>query len=143
MSPIGGPIFRIRNARQSEAASDAARVSKHEAEVCGHGGHSLRRYLGVPGGESCLLEVPFCEYAVRGSSRPHPALIVSLYTKWAYVVTADMPFVGISECPGVGVVYSRSYFAHSQCEAVRGRIRRCSCFQARSGRMRPRRTYPS
>ena len=151
MLSIGGPILRMRNARQSEAASDVARVFKHEVGICGHGGHAHRRYLGGSGGECRLLEVPFCEmrntkqsdaasrsarvskhevevcghggyiyranlggpggehrrlevpirkYAMRGSPRPHPTLLVSLCTKWMHAVMVDMPIVGISEGPG-------------------------------------------
>ena len=119
------PISRMRNAGQSEAASRSASILKHEVGVCGHGGHAHRRYLGGPGGECRLLEVPFWECAMRGSPWPHPALLGSLCTKWAYAVMADMPTVGISEGPGVYVVYSRSHFANTQCEAVRGRIQLC------------------
>ena len=79
--------MRIRNARQSKTAADNASVLKHEVDVCGHGGHTYTSYLGGPGGENRLLEVPF---------------------------------------------------ANTQCEAVRGGIRRCSWLQARSERMRPR-----
>jgi hypothetical protein len=39
---------------------------------------------------------------------------------------ADMPIVGISEDPGVNIVYWWSHFENTQCEAVRDRIRRCS-----------------
>ena len=39
---------RICNARQSEAASDAASVLKYEVDVCGHGGHAHGRYLRGP-----------------------------------------------------------------------------------------------
>jgi hypothetical protein len=53
---------------------------------------------------------------------PHPALLVSPSTKWTYAVTADMPFVGISEGPGVNIAYWRSQFANTQCEAVWRRI---------------------
>ena len=41
-------------------------------------------------GEIRLLEVPFCEHAMRGSPRPHLALLVSSNTQWAYAITADM-----------------------------------------------------
>jgi len=171
-----GAFSRIRNVRQSAAASDAARVHKHEMFICGHGGHVYRRYLGGPRVEYRLLEVPFCEHAMRGSSRPHPTLLVVSNTKWAYAVTGDMSIVGIleglgvnivcsraifyenalrgrngphpallvssctkrtyaatadmsivsiSEGPGVNIVYRRSHFANTQCEAVRRSIRRC------------------
>jgi len=75
----------------------AARVHKHHVFTCDHGGHICRVNLGGPGGEYCLFEVPFCECAMRGSPRPHPALLESSCTKRAYAVTADMPIVGISE----------------------------------------------
>ena len=61
-SPLHSPSplqSRMRNARQSEAASDAARVFKHEVEVCEHAGYAHRGHLGVPGGEYRLFEVPF------------------------------------------------------------------------------------
>ena len=112
----------MRNARQSEAASDSARVFKHEVNIYVHGGHAHRRYLGGPGGEHRLFEVPFCEYAMRGSPRPHPTLLVSLNVKRTYVVTADKSILRSLEAPGVNIVYSRSHFANTQCEAVRGHI---------------------
>ena len=130
--------MRRRNTRQSEAASDAARVRKHEAGVCGHGGHAHRWYLGGSGGEYLLFEVPFCECAMRGSLRPHPTLLVSSITKWAYAVTADTPIVGIPEGPGVNIAYSRSHFANTQCESARDRIPLCVCLHARSDRVRSR-----
>ena len=34
----------------------------------------------------------------------------------------------------MNVAYWMSRFANTQCEAVRGRIRRCRCLQTRSGR---------
>jgi len=170
------PNLRIRNVRQAEAASNAASGFKHEADVCGHGGHAHRGYLGGPGGEYRLSEVSFCEYAMRGSPgphptllvspstkwtyavtvdiiyranlggpgvniaysrtliceyamrgspRPHPALIVSLRTKWTYAARGDMPIVCISEGLRVNIVYWRSHFANTQCEAVQRCIRRC------------------
>ena len=48
----------MRNAGQSEAASRSASVLKHEVGVCGQGGHAPRRYLGGPGVEYRLFEVP-------------------------------------------------------------------------------------
>ena len=76
MSCIRDPISRIRNARQSDPASRPASALKHEVGVCGHGGHIPRRYLGGPGGEYRLSEVPFgeirnarqCEAASRSTS---------------------------------------------------------------------------
>ena len=100
MSPIRGPIKRIRNTRESETASRSARVFKHEVDVCDHGGHVHRRYLGDPGDEHRLLKVPFCEYAMRGSPRPQQTLIVSSNMKWTYAVTGDMPVICFSEGPG-------------------------------------------
>ena len=117
--------MRMRNARQSEPASRSASVLKHGVDICGHGGQAHRRYLGGPGSEYRVFEVSFCEYAMRGSPRPHPSLLVSSNMKWTYTVTADMPIVGISEGPGVTVAYSRSHFANAQCEAVRGRTPLC------------------
>ena len=119
--------MRMRNASQSEAASNAASVFKHNADVCGHSGHAHRGCLGGgPGGEYRLFEVLFCEYAMRDSQRPQPTLLVSSNTKWAYAATADMSVKSISEGPGVNIVYSRSHFANTQFKAVRDRIRRCS-----------------
>jgi len=106
-----GAFLRKRNANQSEGASDSASVLKHEVSVCGHGGH--RGYLEGPRGEYRLFEVPFCEYAMRGSPRPHPTLIVPSNTKWAYAFTGDMPVVGFSESPGVNITYWRSHFANT------------------------------
>ena len=51
-------------------------------------------------GEICLLEVPFCEHAMRGSPRPHPALLVSSNTKWAYAVTTGRYTVRIFKGSG-------------------------------------------
>ena len=66
-----------------------------------HGGRIYRANLGGPGGEYRPLEVPFCEYAMRGSPGPHLALLVSSCTKWTYAVTVEVPFAGISKAPGV------------------------------------------
>ena len=57
-----------------------------------------------------LFEVPFCECAMRSSKRPHPAMILSSNTKWAYAAAVDIPDGGISEGPGVNIAYSRSHF---------------------------------
>ena len=76
-------------------------------------------------GEYRLSEVPFGEYAIRGSPRPHPALLVLSNTLWMYATPTDMSLVGISEGPGVNIVYRRSHFANTQREAVRGRIPPC------------------
>ena len=113
-----GPILRMRNARQSEAKYHPAHVFMHEVDVCGHGGHALRRYLGVPGGEYRLFVVPLCEYAMRVSPGSHSALLVSSYTKRAYAVMMDISTVRISKPPGVSIAYSRPYFGNTQCEAV-------------------------
>jgi len=110
----------MRNARQSEAASRSASVFEHEVDVCGHGGNIPRRYLGGPGDEYRLSEVPFGEYAMRGSKRPHPALLMSPSTNWTYAVTVDIFFVGISDGSGMNIVYRRSHLAKTQCEAVKG-----------------------
>jgi len=103
--------LRMRNAGQSEAASRSASVLKHEVDVCSHGGHVPRRYLGGPRGEYRLSEVPFCECVKRGSPKPHPALLVFSNTKWAYAVKVGMSLVGTSEGPGVNIAYRRSHFA--------------------------------
>ena len=111
--------MRIRNARPFGATTDAARVHEHQVSTCGHGEHIYRANLGGPGGEYRLLEVPICEYAMRGSPRPHPTLLMSSNTKWAYAVTKDMFIAGISECPGVRIVYWRSHFANYAMRASR------------------------
>ena len=90
----------MRNARQSEAASGADSVFKHEADVCEHGGHACRRFLGGPGGKYRLFEVKLCECAMRGNERARLTLLVSSNTKWTYAVTVDKSIVGISEGPG-------------------------------------------
>ena len=59
-----------------------------------------------------LFEVPFCECAMRRSKRPHPAMLLSPNTKWAYAVALDMPVGGISEGLGISIAYSRSHFAN-------------------------------
>jgi len=117
--------LRMRNAGQSEVASRSASVFKYVLDVCGHGGDALCRYLPGPGGGYRLLEVPIYEYAMRGSPRSHPALLVSSSTNGTYAVTAEMPFVCISEAPGMDIAYWRSQFSNTQCEAVLGRIRQC------------------
>ena len=114
--------MRIRNARQSGIAPDTARVHKHHVFTCDHGGHIYRANLGGPGGEYRHFEVPFCEHEIRGSKRPYSALLVSSNTKWMYAATVEMAIVGILEGPGMNLVYSRSHFANSQCEAVNGCI---------------------
>ena len=96
-----------------------------EVDVCGHDGHTYRVNLRVPGGEYHLVEVPFCEYAMRGSPRAHPALLVFSNTVWMYATPTDMSLVGTSEGPGVNIVYRRSHLANTQYEAVRGRIPPC------------------
>ena len=53
-----GPVLQMRIARQSKVASRSASAIKHELNVCGHGGHALRRYLRWPGGKYRLLEDP-------------------------------------------------------------------------------------
>ena len=53
-----------------------------------------------PGGEYRLLKVPYCEYAMRGSKRPHPVLIVSSSTKWSYAVLFDISTVRILDAAG-------------------------------------------
>ena len=115
----------MRNVRQYQAASRYASVFKHNVDVCDPSGHALHGYLGRPGGEYRLFEVPFCEYAMRGSPRAHPTLLVCSNTKRSYAATADKSIVSISEGPGVGNAYQRSHFANAQCEATKGRIRRC------------------
>ena len=87
----------MRNARQSEAASEAASVFEQGIDVCGHYVHVYRRYLRGPGGDNRLLEVPIHKYAMRGSPRPHPTLLVSSNRTWTYAVTMYMSIIGISE----------------------------------------------
>ena len=66
---------------------------------------STVRILEAPRGEHRLLEVPICECAMRGSPLPHTTLLVSSCTKSMYALTVDIPFVGISEGPGVNIAY--------------------------------------
>ena len=49
------PNLQMRNARQPGAASHSDSVFMHKSDVCGHGGHAHRRYLGEPGGEYRLF----------------------------------------------------------------------------------------
>ena len=72
----------------------------HEVGVCGHDAYSYRANLEGPGGEYRLFEVPICQCAMHGSKRAHPALLVSLCTKWAYAVTMNVATVRILEAPG-------------------------------------------
>ena len=99
------PNLRMRNASQPGAVSDAARVHKHQVNTCLRGGDIYCADLRGPGGECRLLEVQFCENAMRGSPTPHPALLVSSCAKWTYSVRVDMSIVGILEGPGVDIVY--------------------------------------
>ena len=80
-SPFRGSLFANLNVRQADAASDAASVSKHRVDVCGHGGQVYTSFLGGPGGECRFLEVSFCEYAMRGSPMPHRTVPRSPSTK--------------------------------------------------------------
>ena len=48
-------------------------------------------YLGGTGGGHRLFEVKFCECAMQGSPTAYPTMIVSLNTKWTYVVTVTSP----------------------------------------------------
>ena len=99
------------------AAYHSGRVFMHEVDVCVNGRYALRRYLGGPGGEYRVFEVPFCEHAMRVSPGSHPTLLVSSCTKQAYAVMMDVSTVRVSECPGVNAAYSRFHFAKS---AMRG-----------------------
>ena len=49
----------MRDAERSEAASNAARVHKHEVLTCRRGGYMHLSYLGGSGDEYRLLEVLF------------------------------------------------------------------------------------
>ena len=89
----------MRNARQSEAASRSTSVLKYEVDVCGHDEYIYTSYLGGSGGKNRLLEVPFCDYVMRGSPRPHPTLLVFSDTKCSHAATVDIFIVGISEAP--------------------------------------------
>ena len=110
ISPIGGPILRMRNVRQPGTASDVARVHKHQLFTCGHGGYIYRANLGGPGDENRLLEVPFCEYSMRGSPRPHPTLIRSPSTKHISLSTVSVKKTGYLRGGGVKIADSRAYF---------------------------------
>ena len=75
-----------------------------------------------PGGKCRLFQVPFCEYAMRGSPGPHPTLLMFTDIKCSHAVMVDTSTVRISEGPGVSNAYSRSHFANTQCESTLGRI---------------------
>ena len=49
-SPIRGPFLRMRNTRQSDTASDATRVRKHQVDVHSDGGKRYFAYIRRPGG---------------------------------------------------------------------------------------------
>ena len=74
ISSVRAPIWRKRNATQSEAASRSTEVPRLEVVVCDHGGEIRPLSLGGHWGGYRLFELSFCEYAIRGSKRPHPAL---------------------------------------------------------------------
>jgi hypothetical protein len=101
----------MRNAERLKAASTAAPVHKHEVLRFGHGRHAYLAYLGGSGGEYRLLEVPFCEYVMRGSTPPHPALLVFSSKERTYAITVNISIVRILEAPGVNIPYLRSHFA--------------------------------
>ena len=74
MSPIEGPILRMRSTAASTAASNGAYVLNHQAGVYSHGGPSYLAYIGRPGGEYRLLRVPFCESAMQSAPPLDPTL---------------------------------------------------------------------
>ena len=71
------------------------------------------RILEASEGEYRLFEVPICEYAMRGSPRPHSALIVFTNTNCSHGVMFDISTVRISEAPGVNIAYWRSHFVNT------------------------------
>ena len=97
--------MRIRNARQSAAAFRSASVLKYEVDLRGHGEHIYTSYIGGSGVGHRLLEVPFCEFVMRGSPSPHSALLVFSNTKWTYAVTVGISIVRVLEAPGSDIAY--------------------------------------
>ena len=89
----------MRNERHLTDASDATGVHKHQLCAYYHGGQSHRAYTGGPSGVLADLRAPCFEYAMRGSPRAHPTLLVSPSTKRTYAVTVDVSTVRISEAP--------------------------------------------
>ena len=95
---IGGPRDVLADSRapfceyamrgRPEGASHSACVSKRQADICGYCGRIYSANLGGPGGEYCLLEVPICECAMRGSLALHYAWITSPCIKQASLSTA-------------------------------------------------------
>ena len=90
----------MRNERHPTAASDATHVHKHHLDAYGYGGKSHRAYIGGLRGVLADSKAPFFEYAMRGSPRAHPTLLVSPSTKRTYAVMVDVFTVRISEAPG-------------------------------------------
>ena len=97
----------MRNERHPAVASNATRVHKHQLGACGHGGQSHHAYIGGPRGVLADSRAPFCEYAMRGSPRAHPTLLVSPSTKRTYAVMMGVSTMRISEAPGVNIAYWR------------------------------------
>jgi len=105
-------------ATQATVASDASRVHIHQLGAYGHSGQSHRAYIGRPRDVLADSRASFFEYAIRGSPRAHPTLLVSPSTKRAYAVMVGVSTVRISEAPGVNIASWSSRFANTQCEAV-------------------------
>jgi hypothetical protein len=57
-----GPILRMRNARQSGAASGSAQFFTHQVSICSRGGHIYISYLGGPVATS-PFRGPICQNA--------------------------------------------------------------------------------
>ena len=87
--------FSLGDVWAGDAASRVV-VDDNDAADCGR---VCSGYLGGTGGGHRLFEVKICEYAMRGSKRAYPTLLVSSNTNGIHAVTVVKSIVGISEGP--------------------------------------------
>ena len=95
------PFLRMRNTRQSGAASHSASVFEHEEYICGHGGHAHRRYIRGPGGGYRAVEVPFGE--MRSARQSTAASRSAHVSKHHTRITPDGERVTSGDLRGAGV----------------------------------------
>ena len=61
---------------------------------------STMRILEAPRVNIAYSRTSIYEYAIRGSPRAHPALLLSPSMKWMHAAMVDTPIVGVSEARG-------------------------------------------
>jgi len=167
--------LRMRNARQSGAASGSAQFVTHQVSICSRGGHIYTSYLGGPVATFALSRAHLPKCAMQGTPPPHSTQLVFSNMKRTYVATVGVSTLRISEAQSRHRLFEGPFgemrnarrptpaprsalfsthqehlalhcervkrgnrrgsdeksptqlphFANTQCEAVRGRIRRC------------------